>query len=202
MTQPDPWNTPALRSLDATWTYARWKRLPDDGFRYEVIDGVLYRTPVPSSFHQWIVQQLFLALHAEITRPGLGLVFVAPIGVMMPGCDPVQPDLVVVRADDRGILVDRRIRGVPTLLIEVLSPASAESDTEIKRRAYARAGVPEYWIVYPADRDVLLYAQPDASLGDYTHVVRVPPEATLESLSLPVQVAIAELFLGAPDTTI
>lgn len=72
MTQPDPWNAPALRSLDAAWSYARWQQLPDDGFRYEVIDGVLYRTPIPGSFHQLIVQQLFLALHSQITQPGLG----------------------------------------------------------------------------------------------------------------------------------
>jgi hypothetical protein len=51
-----------LRSIDATWNYTRWERLPDDGNRYEVIDGVLYITTAPSSFHQWIVQQLFLEL--------------------------------------------------------------------------------------------------------------------------------------------
>jgi hypothetical protein len=44
-----------LRSLDATWNYARWQRLPADGHRYEVIDGVLYRSSMPSAYHQWIV---------------------------------------------------------------------------------------------------------------------------------------------------
>jgi Uma2 family endonuclease len=191
-----------LRSIDATWTYARWERLPDDGNRYEVIDGVLYMTTAPSSFHQWIVQQLFLELHTQITRPHLGVVFIAPIGVLMPGCDPVQPDLVVVRAEDIGMLADRRIRGVPTLLVEVLSPANAETDTELKRKSYARAGVPEYWIVRPAERDVLVYTQPDATLADYTHVERVPAGGTLTGLTMPVQLAIAGLFEGAPDMTV
>src|SRR5689334_7433198 len=48
----------ALRSHDAAWNYTRWKRLPDDGNRYEVIDGVLYMTTAPSNFHQWIVRRL------------------------------------------------------------------------------------------------------------------------------------------------
>jgi Uma2 family endonuclease len=191
-----------LRSIDASWDYARWEQLPDDGHRYEVIDGVLYMTTAPSSFHQWIVQQLFLELHTQITQPGAGFTFVAPIGVLMPGCDPVQPDLVVVRAEDSAMIADRRIRGVPTLLVEVLSPASVETDTEIKRRAYARAGVPEYWVVRPAQRDVLCYAQPDRTLDDYTHVERVGPDGQLVAATLPIQIAVAMLFAGAPDTTL
>jgi Uma2 family endonuclease len=72
----------------------------------------------------------------------------------MPGCDPVQPDVLVVRNEDLGVIWTR-IEGVPALLVEVLSPGNVSADTEIKRRAYARAGVPEYWIVRPAQRDVL-----------------------------------------------
>ncbi|MEN9934268.1 MAG: hypothetical protein RLZZ387_847 [Chloroflexota bacterium] len=45
-----------VRSLDASWNYERWSRLPDDGNRYEVIDGVLYMTTAPSFFHQWIIR--------------------------------------------------------------------------------------------------------------------------------------------------
>lgn len=191
-----------LRSIDATWNYTRWERLPDDGNRYEVIDGVLYMTTAPSSFHQWIVQQLFLELHAQIMRPQLGVVFIAPIGVLMPGCDPVQPDLVVVHRADLGIITDRRIRGVPSLLIEVLSPTNAETDTEIKRKRYARAGVPEYWIVRPSERDILVYTEPDAALGDYIHVDRVAPTGTLAAATFPVQITVASLFEGAPDLTV
>ena len=130
------------------------------------------------------------------------MAFIAPIGVLMPGCDPVQPDLVVVRAEDAAIIAEGRIRGVPTLLVEALSPASVEADTEIKRTAYARAGVPEYWIVRPAQRDVLCYAQPDRTLDDYTHVERIPPEGQLAAVSLPLQITVAALFAGAPDTTL
>jgi Uma2 family endonuclease len=191
-----------LRSLDTAWGYARWEQLPDDGHRYEVIDGVLYMTTAPSTFHQWIVQQLFLALHAQLVRTGVGVAFLAPIGVLMPGCDPVQPDAVVVRAEHRAMIADKRIRGVADLLIEVLSPSSITTDTEIKRRAYARAGVPEYWVIRPTERDAIIYSEPDASLDDYIHVTHCPPTGELASPTLPFQLLLADLFADAPDTTI
>lgn len=120
----------------------------------------------------------------------------------MPGCDPVQPDLVVVRREDCGIIHDRRIYGVPALLVEVLSPSNAEVDTDIKRRAYARSGVPEYWIVRPALRDVVVLSEPDADLGDYIASVHVPSGSVLRAATLPIQTSVARWFEGAPDTTL
>lgn len=192
----------ALRSLDASWDRARWASLPADGNRYEVIEGVLYVTTAPSFFHQWIIRQVFLTLFAQVDGAGTGLTLWSPLGVFMPGCDPVQPDVIVVRAENLGIIHDRRIEGVPALLVEVLSPNNAETDIEVKRKAYARAGVPEYWIARPALRDVLVYTQPDAALGDYAHSDRVDPDAELASPTLPVRVAIAAFFADSPDTTL
>ena len=201
---PTRWMLPdlALRSLDATWDRTRWAALPDDGNRYEVIDGVLYMTTAPSSFHQWIVYQIGRMLGEQINDAGVGVTFPAPVGVFMPGCDPVQPDLVVVRREDLGIFHDRHIYGVPALVVEVLSPSNAGVDTEIKRRAYARCGVPEYWIVRPASRDVLVLSQPDRQLGDYLESTHVPPEGELRSPALPIRAPIARFFAGAPDTSL
>ena len=191
-----------LRSLDTTWHYARWEQLPDDGNRYEVIDGALYMTTSPSFFHQWIVGRLlrFVGLPAE--DAGLAYAISAPVGVLMPGCDPVQPDFLLVRQDRAAIIHDRRIRGVPDLIAEVLSPTNPEQDIELKRRAYARAAVPEYWIVRPATRDVLVCWQPDATLGGYAQVRLVAPDAELISPTLPLRVVVADLFSGAPDSTL
>jgi len=191
-----------LRSPEADWDRARWETLPDDGNRYEVIDGVLYMTPAPSYFHQWIIRQIARVLFQFVDDPGLGLTAWAPIGLFMPGCEPVQPDLVVVRMSDLDIIHDRRINGVPALIVEVLSPSNADQDTKVKRGAYARAGVPEYWIVRPADRDALVCSQPDAALGDYAQVQHVAPDAELVSPTLPIRVPIAGFFAGAPDTTL
>lgn len=198
------WELPdlVLRSPDATWNRARWATLPADGCRYEVIDGVLYMTTAPSSFHQWISRQIFLALVSQIDDRGFGLSFYAPMGVFMPGCDPVQPDLFVVRAEELDTLRERRLFGVPALIVEILSPLNAELDTEAKRAAYAHAGVPEYWIVRPAQRDILVCTQPDPDLGDFLQRTHVAPDGELQSPTLPVRAAIGRFFAGAPDTTL
>lgn len=192
----------ALRSLDTSWTYARWSQLPDDGNRYEVIDGVLYVTTAPSYFHQWIIRQIIRPLLEQIDDTGFGLTTWSPIGLLMPGCDPVQPDIVVVRSDEAGMIYDRRINGVPALIVEVLSPSNAEKDTEIKRAAYARAGLPEYWIVRPAERDVLVLSRPDPTAGLYLSAVGVPPTGELVSPTLPFRAAVAGFFAGSPDETL
>src|SRR5436853_4240876 len=180
----------ALRSHEANWDRERWARLPDDGNRYEVIDGVLYMTTAPSPFHQWIIRQIVRVLFTHIDDAGAGLTLWAPIGLFMPSCDPVQPDILVIRADDLHIIHDRRISGIPALLVEVLSPSNSEQDTHTKSWAYARAGVPEYWIVRPASRDVLVCSRPDATLGDYTQTELVGPEGELVSPTLPIRAAV------------
>ncbi len=192
----------ALRSHDATWDRARWETLPDDGNRYEVIGGVLHMSTAPSFFHQWIIRQIFLTLYAQIDTVGVGLTIWSPLGVFMPGCDPVQPDLLVIRREDMGIICDRRVEGVPALLVEILSPSNPAMDTDVKRKAYARAGVPEYWIVRPASRDALVYSEPDALLGDFAHSQRVAPGDSLFSPTLPIRTAVAAFFADAPDTTL
>lgn len=191
-----------LRSFDASWNRERWEQLPDDGNRYEVIDGVLYMTTAPSPFHQWVVRKIVFALYRQIDEPGIGVTLWSPIGLFMPGCDPVQPDILVIRTADLGIIHDRRIEGIPALLIEVLSPSNPDSDLRIKRGAYARAGVPEYWIVRPASRDALVCSRPDPTMGDYAQVMPVAPEGELVSVTLPFRAAVAEFFAGAPDTTL
>jgi len=134
------------------WTHADWETLPDDGRRYEIIDGVLYMSTAPSLFHQWIVLALVEYVGIPLKHRRLGYAFPAPFGVLMPGCDPVQPDFVVVLAGKSAILRDRRVRGVPDLIVEILSPGNHAFGERIKLEAYARAGVPEYAIIDPKAR--------------------------------------------------
>ena len=195
--------TLTLRSLDTSWDYARWEReLPDNGDRYEIIEGVLYMTTAPSYFHQWIIRRLDMYIGVPLEQQGLAFAATAPIGLLMPGCDPVQPDFVLVGQANAGIIADRRIRGVPDLIAEVLSPGNPEQDTDIKRRAYARAGMPEYWIIRPQTRDVLVCRTPDTLLGDYATTQLVAATELLSALHFEIAVPVANLFAGAPDTTV
>ncbi len=191
-----------LRSLDAAWNRTRWEReLPDDGNRYEVIGGVLYMSTVPSPIHQWIIRNIFLALYEQIDDPGVSVTLWSPIGLFMPECDPVQPDVLVIRTEDLDIVTADGIEGIPALLIEILSPGNPDTDTAVKRKAYARAGVPEYWIVRPATRDVLVLSAADPALGDYTSSMLVEAEADLVSPTLPISVSAARFFADAPTRT-
>ena len=194
--------TMTMRSTDDTWTAADWERLPDNGDRYEIIGGVLYMSTAPSLFHQWIVTRLMARFETQLVTPGIAYVFPAPIGVFMADSTPVQPDIVVVLQRDRAILRDRRVYGVPALLVEILSPSNAEVDLETKRAAYARAGVPEYWIVRPAERAVWVYSAPETATGQYRALTQIAPDGELLSPTLPVRATIAAFFAGAPDTAL
>ncbi|MCG8353843.1 MAG: Uma2 family endonuclease [Chloroflexales bacterium] len=187
--------------LQGSWTYADWEALPADSNRYEIINGVLYMTTAPHSFHQWIIRRLerFIGIPAE--DAGLAYSFSAPIGVIMPGCDPVQPDYVVVLQQRSDLFRAGRIYGVPDLIIEVLSPGTRTYDERIKLPAYAAAGVPEYAIIDPQNRTVSLrrlevpgrYAAPII-----THEAEVLTFACLSSINVHVR----DLFTGAPDTSL
>jgi len=190
-----------LRSLDATWDYGRWSALPGDGHRYEVIDRVLYLTTAPSSFYGWITGRLWRFVGIPTEDAGVAFASSAPLGVLMPGCDPVQPDFLLVRQERAAIIRDGRIYGPPDLIVELLPPVNPEHDTETKRRAYARAGVPEYCIIRPATNDLLLCWQPERGAGDYAQVRVVPADGAFGSPTLPVRVALADLAAGAPDRT-
>ncbi len=182
------------------WTYADWERLPDDGNRYEVIEGYLYITTAPSNFHQWIVQQLIELVGIPAKQQGLGFGFAAPIGVLMPGAEPVQPDYVVVLQNNVHIIHGGRIRGVPDLIVEVLSPGSVAYDQGVKLKAYERAQVPEYAVIDPAARTLTHYR---LSEGEYDEPQVFAEDDTITFDALPtITVPIAQLFAGAPDTTL
>jgi len=141
------------------WTYADFLRLPDDGVRYEIIDGVLYMTNAPDPEHQYVVGEIFAGLRNFAKAHNLGVVYTAPIEVHLPGiAQPVQPDVLFVSQARREIVKAKFIEGAPDLIVEVTSPSTARADRKVKLDAYERAGVQEYWIVNPRTRVIEIYA--------------------------------------------
>jgi Uma2 family endonuclease len=197
-----PTDAPSLPGLpQGQWNHDLWETLPDDGHRYEVMDGVLYMSTAPSFFHQWIILRLVELVGTPAKLQGLAIPFFAPIGVLMPGCDPVQPDIGLVRSANSGIIHDRRVRGVPDLLVEVLSPSNRAYDEQVKLEAYARAGLPEYAIVDPEARAVKLYQL--AAAGRYGHPRQSRADERIYFDCPPtIEFAVGDLFEGAPDTTL
>jgi Uma2 family endonuclease len=195
----DTWSV--IGPTQGQWTYADWETLPDDDNRYEVIDGVLYVSTAPSFFHQWIISRLYRHLGVPAEDKGLAFTITSPVGVIMPGCDPVQPDFVLVLAEHALIIHNKRIRGVPDLIVEVISPGSIAYDEDVKLTAYVRAGVPEYAIIDPAQRQLRLYQLEKP--GHYLNPQIFGEADTVKFACLPtIPVSIAGLFAGSPDTTL
>ena len=123
--------------------------MPDDGNRYEVIDGDLFVTPPPVREHQHSSGELHYWINHYLHQHPIGVVYAAPIGVILDESGGVQPDLVYVSNEHREILTSRGVEGVPDLVVEILSPSTRARDLGVKLRRYAAAGVPHYWIVDP-----------------------------------------------------
>jgi len=134
-------------NVKVVWTYSDYRSLPDDRNRYEVIDGDLYVTPSPTTAHQKASKRIQMLLMTQIEERGLGVVFAAPLDVILSDTRVVQPDLVAVRREREGIVTERGIEGPPDLVVEILSPSTEKTDREAKAKLYASVGVPEYWIV-------------------------------------------------------
>jgi Uma2 family endonuclease len=140
---------------------------PEDGNRYEVIDGELYVTPPPIEPHQRTIHVLDVLLGVHILAHDLGRLYPAPIGVVLPGsATGVQPDLVYVAREHTGIIVERGIEGSPDHVIEILSPSTQARDRGVKMRAYAAAGIPHYWIVDGRARRLEAYRLGEDGYGD------------------------------------
>lgn len=139
--------------------------MPDDGKRRELIDGDVFVTPAPATFHQTVSRRLQYALMTALEETGLASVFDAPVDVIFDDTNVVEPDLVIVRAEQAHIITERAIEGVPDVVVEILSPSTRERDQHWKARLYERFGVPEYWIVNPDLGQLEAHALVDGSYG-------------------------------------
>ena len=174
-------------------TYRDYLNLPEsEDKRYEVIAGDLHMVPSPSSIHQTIVFKLAKILDAFVEANELGRVFIAPLDVVLSDIDVLQPDIFFISKNREGIITEHSIQGAPDLVVEVLSPATAERDRTLKKVRYLRFGVREYWLVDPVSRtiEVMKTGQTDFE------TVRVYPEGTnATSLALPgLQVDVGGVF--------
>lgn len=138
-------------------TYEDFVKLPDDGNRYEIIDGELIVNPAPVPFHQRVVRKLLVRLDAYFESQGGGEVFQSPIDVVLEEGNVVEPDLIVILRGRAHLLGPKNVQGAPDLVIEVLSEGTRRYDERDKRQLYERCGVDEYWIVDPVIELVKIY---------------------------------------------
>ena len=141
------------------FTYRDYKNLPEsETKRYELLGGELLMVPSPTSYHQRISWNLERILGDFVSRHDLGFVYHAPLDVVFSQEDVAQPDIFFISEEHFEIITEEHIRGAPDLIIEILSPATAERDRTYKRTLYARHGVKEYWIVDPETKSIEVMA--------------------------------------------
>ena len=146
-------------------TVADLDAMPDDGHRYELIDGALIVTPAPGLRHQTASIELAVLLRAAC--PDSLRVLAAPFQVTLSEDTGVQPDLLVA---PREAFSQKDLPSAPLLAVEILSPSTRLIDLNLKRARYERAGVPSYWIVDPVEPRLLVWELRD---GEYVEVVDV-----------------------------
>jgi Uma2 family endonuclease len=146
--------------------YAEYCCYPDDGRRHEIIDGDHYVNPAPSTYHQTVSRRLQHQLYTQIELQGRGVVYNAPVDVQLTDHDIVQPDLVVVLAARTRMITPTKIKGVPDLVVEILSPSTASNDLALKRQLYERTGVAEYWIADPDNHTLTQLVLVDGRYAD------------------------------------
>ncbi|MGH7483491.1 MAG: Uma2 family endonuclease [Longimicrobiales bacterium] len=175
------------------WTYEDYARLPDDGNRYEILDGEILVRPRPGPDHQHVIGNLYLRLRPYVEDSDLGTVLCEVDFLFVPG-QYVSPDLIYVPTARRHGITRRGVEALPDLVVEVLSPGSASVDQVRKRELYAGAGVPEYWVVDPFRRVVWRY---DSARGGAeperveARLVWQPQEAGTQ-----LELDVADLFRG------
>ncbi|SHF85917.1 Endonuclease, Uma2 family (restriction endonuclease fold) [Caldanaerobius fijiensis DSM 17918] len=140
--------------------YLKW----DDNNRYELIEGVPYLLASPSVLHQTVVGNIYFRFKGCLNDRKCK-VFTAPLDVLLPQNEHieekdidvvVQPDIFIV-CDESKIKGGKNCKGAPDMIIEVLSPATASRDFITKQNLYERAGVKEYWVVSPEEKNIVVF---------------------------------------------
>lgn len=144
-----------MTDAQARHTYADYLETSDDE-RYELLNGELVMVPSPKEIHQSILGILHLMVGTFVRERRLGKVYFAPFDVVLSDTDVVQPDLLFVSNERIGIVTADNVQGAPDLVVEILSPATAERDRTIKLDLYATHGVKEYWIVDPDAKTIMV----------------------------------------------
>lgn len=145
------------------FTYQDYLLLPEEK-RYELIGGELFMVPSPTEYHQRISLNLAFVLAKFVREKGLGSVYYAPLDVVLSPDDVVQPDILFISRERQGIITEKYIRAAPDLVIEIMSQASKERDTVLKKKLYAKYGVRELWLVDPEAKSIEVLTSTEAGL--------------------------------------
>ncbi|HZG68876.1 MAG TPA: Uma2 family endonuclease [Herpetosiphonaceae bacterium] len=155
-------------ATELRWTTADLELMPDDGKRYEIVDGELYVSTQPHYYHQYACGRIYLCLENWNDQTHAGQAIQVP-GLIFGENDDVAPDVIWISNErlQTALAPDGKLHAAPELVVEVLSPGSTNErrDREVKLKLYSRRGVLEYWIVDWRQRQVEVYRRKEAALS-------------------------------------
>lgn len=162
------------------------RELPEDGNRYEVVDGELLVSPAPRAWHQVIAGRLSWALADYLDDHPVGHVICSPADISWGPLDLVQPDVFVVPLDEARTMEWARMQHL-LLVAEVLSPSTARADRFTKRRLYQRSRIPLYWIIDGDQRQVEVW-RPERDVPEIeVHSLIWRPDDSATPFTLPLE---------------
>ncbi len=148
---------PAYLTQKKDVTYQDYLELPEDGQKYEIINGEFVKTPAPQLIHQRVSVNLMYEFQTFAKLNHAGEVLCAPVDVVLTETNVVQPDILFITTKNSGIAGEKNVSGAPDLLIEIISPDSGYYDMVEKKDLYEKFGVKEYWIVDPKKKWIEIY---------------------------------------------
>jgi Uma2 family endonuclease len=181
-------------AIELSLTYEDYAALPDDGRRYQLLEGEIDVTPTPSTRHQRISRNLEFLILLHINEHQLGALYHAPIDVILAEDTVVQPDILFVARERMSIVSERGIEAAPNLVVEILSRRTRRTDRTTKMRLYGRAGVQECWLVDADAQTVEVFALRE---GQYVLTAAQSGDETLHSdvvsgLTIPLRTIFAD----------
>jgi Uma2 family endonuclease len=178
----------AMPAQHTEWTVDMVRALPDDGNRYEVIDGELLVTPAPSLVHQRAVAELLDIVRPYTKAYRIGEALTSPADVIVYGPRKfVQPDLFVLPLVNRAPVRAWTEVGRLLLAVEVLSPSTEHTDRGRKRTLYKEKAVPEYWIVNTGDRIVERWRPDNTPVETLSESLKWSPDQDAPPLVIDLQ---------------
>ncbi len=131
--------------------------LPAHGPQYQLVEGKLYMAPAPNRFHQVISGNLEFILRTYLKHKPLGKIYDAPFDVHLSDVNVYQPDMLFLAKEHYALETQQGLRGAPDLVVEILSPKTADLDVGVKREVYARCGVEEFWVIDPENLRISIF---------------------------------------------
>jgi len=181
-----------MPATQGNWTVEMLDALPDDGQRYEIIDGELHVTPAPTNLHQLVAGEFYARLRAYLRPSKVARAMFSPADVRRGdrARNRVQPDVFAVRLTPDGHPAYPYDLSDLLLAIEVASPSNPLLDYQVKRKLYLSNGVPAYWIVNIETRLVSRWLAPDDPGEEFSHSITWHPAG----MTTPLVIDLHELF--------